>query len=608
MRRDLEQARRLELGLVKLRWLLVAYGVVQTLIQTADPGAPAFAVPLGGLLTAGLLLGNVLVARIARRAKDGRTLAWIGVLAFVLDSVVILGLVWVAAHEPSDPAWVMAYLLPIEGAMRYGMVGALAPLSVILLSEVGRELFLAARFPGYEFATPDVSFRVGMAAVIAVVSGMFAGSLRREAERASDRTAMAEEAAGRAEEAAGREAQAHRDLSAFHTAILAGVAAEDPAEGIQAITEAVGRELGCHALGVLLLEPVEGGGEQLVSAGVFGDPGYGRGTRFVGGAEPFDAGPGFSRPSLHTDPAEAVVPLRSGDTVIGILHEKGATPGSIDRDRLLLLGRLADQVSLVIQAARLRSRQEEMLIRLRELDELKSDFVAITSHELRTPLTAVRGFVDALRRRQQELSPEEVQEYLAIIHIQTDRLIRLVEDLLLISRIEAGKLSFVPEPVQTAELLISTRQGLGDLAERVMVIEEPGMPTELVADPQRLVQVLTNLLMNALKFSPPDKPVHLAAGSYSTGTVTFAVRDRGPGIPPGELDLIFDRFHQSESSAAHSEGAGLGLYIARQLTEAMGGWIAVESAPGHGATFTVTIPTSRTLEVPAPLSGAGRAG
>ena len=601
MRRDIEQARRLELGLVKLRWLLAAYGLVQTLIETADPGTPAFALPLGGLLTAGLLLGNIFVARIARRAKDDRTLGWIGVLAFVLDSVVILGLVWVASHAPSDPAWVMAYLLPIEGAIRYGMAGALAPLSVILLSELGRELFLTTEFPRYEFATPDVSFRVGMAAVVAVVSGMFAGSLRREAERASERTAMAEEAAG-------REAQAQRDLSAFHTAILAGVAAEDPAEGIQAITEAVGRELGCEALGVLLLEPGEGGGEQLVSAGVFGDPGYGRGTRFVGGTEPFNTGPGFSRPSLQDDPAEAVVPLRAGEMVIGILHEKGTTPGSIDRDRLLLLGRLADQVSLVIQAARLRARQEEMLIRLRELDELKSDFVAITSHELRTPLTAVQGFVDVLRRRHQELDPEEVQEYLAIIHVQTDRLIRLVEDLLLISRIEAGKLTFVPESVRITELLTGVCQGLGDLAERVVVIEETGTPTELVADPQRLVQVLTNLLMNALKFSAPDKKVHLAAGSYSTGTVTFAVRDMGPGIPATELDIIFDRFHQSGSSSAHSEGAGLGLYIARQLTEAMGGWIAVESAPGHGATFTVTIPTSRNLEAPAPLSGAGRAG
>jgi signal transduction histidine kinase len=608
MRRDLEKARRLELGLVRLRWLLVAYGLVQTLIETADPGAPAFAVPLGGVLTAGLFMSNILVARIARRAEDGRTLGWIGVLAFILDSVVVLGLVWVASHTPSDPGWVIAYLLPIEGAIRYGMAGALAPLSVILLSELGRELFLAAEFPRYEFATPDVSFRVGMAAVVAVVSGMFAGSLRREAQRASERTAMAEEAARLAEEAARREAQAQRDLSAFHTAILAGVAAEDPAEGIQAITEAVGRELGCEALGVLLLEPGEGGGEQLVSAGVFGDPGYSRGTRFVSGAEPFKAGPGFTRPSLREDPAEAVVPLRADDTVIGILHEKRSTPGSIDRDRLLLLGRLADQVSLVIQAARLRSRQEEMLTRLRELDELKSDFVAITSHELRTPLTAVRGFVDALRRRHQELGPEEVQEYLSIIHAQTDRLIRLVEDLLLISRIGAGKLTFVPEPVRTTELLSGVRQGLGDLADRVVVIEEPGTPAELVADPQRLMQVLTNLLMNALKFSPPDKPVHLAAGSYSTGTVTFAVRDRGPGIPPAELDLIFDRFHQSGSSAAHSEGAGLGLYIARQLTEAMGGWITVESAPGHGATFTVTIPSSRTLEAPAPLSGAGRAG
>jgi signal transduction histidine kinase len=294
--------------------------------------------------------------------------------------------------------------------------------------------------------------------------------------------------------------------------------------------------------------------------------------------------------------------------VIGILHERGTEAGSIDRERLLQLGRLADQVSLVVQAARLRAKQEEMLIRLRELDELKSDFVAITSHELRTPLTAVRGFVDALRRRHAELSVEEVQEYLTIIHVQTDRLIRLVEDLLLISRIEAGKLTFMPHPVNTDNLLTEACQGLGELGARVETLVEPGAPSELVVDGQRLIQVLTNLLMNAIKFSPPATMVQLRVESRSPGTVTFAVRDRGPGISSEERDAIFDRFHQSESSAAHSEGAGLGLYIARQLTEAMGGWITLESEPGDGATFIVTIPTTRNLEVPAPLSGAGRAG
>jgi signal transduction histidine kinase len=300
--------------------------------------------------------------------------------------------------------------------------------------------------------------------------------------------------------------------------------------------------------------------------------------------------------------------LRAGDEVIGILHERANEPGSIDRERLLQIGRLADQVSLVVQAARLRARQEEMLVRLRELDELKSDFVAITSHELRTPLTAVRGFVDALRRRHAELSVEEVQEYLMIIHVQTDRLIRLVEDLLLISRIEAGKLTFMPHPVNTESLLIEARQSLGELGDRVEAVTEPGAPADLIVDGQRLIQVLTNLLMNAIKFSPPRTPVQLRVGSRSEGTVTFAVHDEGPGVSPEEREVIFDRFHQTESSAAHSEGAGLGLYIARQLTEAMGGRIALESELGHGATFTITIPTARTLEVPAPLSGAGRAG
>ena len=158
--------------------------------------------------------------------------------------------------------------------------------------------------------------------------------------------------------------------------------------------------------------------------------------------------------------------------------------------------------------------------------------------------------------------------------------------------------------------LIGIRPGEGAFVREVSVetLVEPLAPSELVVDGQRLIQVLTNLLMNAIKFSPPATMVQLRVESRSPGTVTFAVRDRGPGVSPEERDAIFDRFHQSESSAAHSEGAGLGLYIARQLTEAMGGWITLESEPGDGATFIVTIPTTRNLEVPAPLSGAGRAG
>jgi signal transduction histidine kinase len=597
----------MELALVRVRWLLVAYGIVQTLVERVELNPPPHAFAIGVFLTIGLLLSNAFFARFVRQARRPSDVRWVGVVAFLLDTVVILEWVWVAAHKPSDPAWVMAYLLPIEGALRYGVFGAFAPIPVLLVSEIARESYLVQEFPGYHFVGPAVAFRVGMAAVIALVAGVFADSLRREADHAAERTVVAEESAERAEEAARREAEARRDLSAFHTAILAGVASEDPAAGIQAIAEAVGREIECDALGVLLLEHGVGGSEELVAAGVYGDPGYLRGTRFTSGSEPFASRDDLSRPSLHADPAEAVVPLRTEGVVIGVLHERANEPGSIDRERLLLIGRLADQVSLVVQAARLRARQEEMLVRLRELDEMKSDFVAMTSHELRTPLTAVRGFVDLLRRRHDEFTTAEVQEYLTIIRGQTDRLTRLVEDLLLISRIEAGKLTFMPQLAETEAILHEAIQGMGDLGTRIEVVMDPAAPAELVVDAQRLIQVLTNLLMNALKFSPLDTVVTLRVHARAPGTITFAVHDRGPGIEPDELQVIFDRFHQVESSAAHSEGAGLGLYIARQLVDAMGGWIEVESEPGLGATFSVTIPRSRALEAPAPLSGAGRA-
>jgi len=605
VRQDLEQARRLELQLARLRWVGAGFAALVAIVEALrDSGTRPLAGPFAGALAVALLIGNALVVVGAHRAATPRQIRALGVLAFALDSVVALGLVWVTTRAPADPSWVIAYLLPLEGAVRYGVVGALAPIPLILVSEVVREAWLDSSFALYGFEVTAVAFRVGMAAVIATVAGLFASSMRREAERARERTRLAVDETLRAEAAARNETEARRDLVAFHTAILAGVAATDPAEGIQAIAEAVGREMGCEALGILLVEPADVGADRLVAAGVWGTPGYERGTRFVQGTGPIDLEE-LSRPELRSDPPEAVVPLRSGGEIIGILHERSTE--ALGRERLLLLGRLADQISLVVQAGSLRIHQEETLRRLRELDEMKSDFVAITSHELRTPLSAIRGFVDSLTRRMDQLEPEEAREFLEIIRLQTDRLIRLVEDLLLASRIEAGRLSLMPEAMPTSALLVHVRQGLGEAGDRVEIVDD-GMPEELVADAQRLTQILTNLLVNALRYAPPGTPVVLGAGERSPGTVTFTVADRGPGIAPEERERIFERFHQSESSSAHAEGAGLGLYIAKQLTEAMGGWISVDSTPGEGATFAVTIPSNRGLLVPAPLSGAGRSG
>jgi signal transduction histidine kinase len=605
--RDLNQGRRLERGLIALRWLVVVFGVVQTaLVLRDDVDSPGYAGPLGFSLVAALAVGNLLISMLADRAHDERQLHRVGMWAFLLDIVIVNGLIWATA-EPGNSVWAVAYILPLEGAVRFGLAGAIAPVVATLVSELLRESALSRAFLGQDYSTSAVAVRVGIQLVVGVVAGLMARSLQREAEKAGERARVAEEAAARAESAAQREAQARRELAALHTAILTGVAAEDIEEGLQSMADAVAHELQCDAFAVLLLDPDERALPVLIARGVHGDPGYQRGARFAADT-PLGEISATGRPVLHADPPEGIVPLRVGDESIGLLHERAAPGGSIDRERLLMLGRLADQIALVAQAARLRARREEMLRRLQELDEMKSDFVAITSHELRTPLAAIRGFVNTLRRRMPELSPAEMHEFLGIVDSQTDRLIRLVEDLLVVSRIEAGKLSLRAEEVELATFLDQTVRGIGESASRVIAWKEPGLPDTMTVDAQRLSQVLTNLLDNALKFSSADAPVEVRVSPDGPDQVSFAVIDRGSGIPRAEFDRIFDRFHQADPAGTRrSEGAGLGLYITKQLVTAMGGSVEVESEEGRGSTFTVTIPVFPLPRARVPLFGSARA-
>lgn len=212
-----------------------------------------------------------------------------------------------------------------------------------------------------------------------------------------------------------------------------------------------------------------------------------------------------------------------------------------------------------------------------------------------------------LRRRGSDLSVDQRDEYLGIVLTQTDRLIHLVEDLLVVSRVEAGKLSLEPTELDVRQLLEQVTSGLGETGAGVLIEEGPDAPVRMVADPNRLTQVLTNLVHNAIKFSPPGGTVVLRWRTPAEGTVAFDVIDRGPGVPESEVGRIFERFHQRESSLTHTEGFGLGLYISKLLTEAMGGWIDVTSAEGEGSTFTVTLPAARTLPVPARPSAPAHA-
>jgi two-component system phosphate regulon sensor histidine kinase PhoR len=223
---------------------------------------------------------------------------------------------------------------------------------------------------------------------------------------------------------------------------------------------------------------------------------------------------------------------------------------------------------------------------------MKSDFVAITSHELRTPLTAIRGFVKTMMRNADRLAPADMQDFLQIVDRQSHRLARLVEDLLMASKIEAGELSIAPEPVAPVSFLGNLLASFGEQADRIKLQMNGDAPDMIVLDPYRVEQILRNLLHNAMKFSPPGSPITLGA-EFADHTVMLSVTDVGVGIAPEEQAQVFERFHQAQDPMTReAEGAGLGLYITKRLVEAMGGTIELRSKLDEGSTFTICIPLS----------------
>ena len=600
-----DDARLLEQRLVVLRWIVAAFGAVQVGFAIRDRASdPTFVLPLGVALVVGLTVGNVAIAGAARKA-EGAPLEALGILSFALDALVILGLVWLTTDGPADPVWVVGYLIPLEGAARWGLPGAALGAAAFLAGQLLPEFGVAAASSAMKTSAPVIAFRAGMALVVGAVAGSFASVSRRQAAEAERRARDAEAAAARAEAAAAKEGQARGEVAAFHAAAIAEPDMDRLAPTLQPTVEAIAREVGCDALGILVRDRGSAGEVGFVAYGVYGDPGYLRGDRLFPASAPVAAA--ALEGAAVIAPPDAVVPMVVRGEIVGALHERSANGGGPDDERGELLRGLADQLGLVLESARLRADQAATVQRLRELDEMKSDFVAITSHELRTPLSGIRGFVDMLRRRGSDLTIDQRDEYLSIVLTQTDRLIRLVEDLLVVSRVEAGKLSLEPTEVEVRQLLEQVTNGLGEAAASVQIEEGTDAPVRMVADPNRLIQVLTNLVHNAVKFSPAGATVVLRWGTPAEGTVSFDVVDRGSGIPESEVGRVFERFHQRESSLTHTEGFGLGLYISKLLTQAMGGWIDVTSAVGEGSTFTVTLPSARTLPAPARPSAPAHA-
>jgi signal transduction histidine kinase len=247
---------------------------------------------------------------------------------------------------------------------------------------------------------------------------------------------------------------------------------------------------------------------------------------------------------------------------------------------------LADQAQRLEQLLRV---EHETVDELRELNRMKEEFVAIVSHELRTPVTALIGYAKTLQQDEFAGDTALRAEFLDRMERQGDRLLRLVENLLTVSRLESRRLPIAIARVSFSDVCRDVVEGLSAEADRIAVHLPADLPV-LHTDRQLLARVVQNLIDNALKYSPDGTACELGARAEGDAIV-FWVRDDGIGIPADQLARIFERFYQVDSSSTRTfRGAGLGLSLVADLLDHLGGAIDVFSTPGQGSTFTVTMP------------------
>jgi two-component system sensor histidine kinase KdpD len=520
-------------------------------------------------------------------------------LSMAFDFALLASFVVLYAFEAGTPARQLMLIGVVAGAIRYGMVGgivtALAYVPVAILFEARRsDLFHSG------FRTDYVTFQAGAGLIMASLVGWLVSRIHLERQnverRAEEAEELRDELGRRADllDAANRCARALNsslDLDEASTEFIrelrglvpfdrmAIVLAED---GVARVIATAGERADevmppGTALGLEdnLLAEVVSRGQTVVREDIAADPRYEEETKLL-------------ELGVRT---RIAAPLLAGARTIGLISVGRSKPRSFTEHEVELVGLLGRLAASAVQNIRAYESERRTVDELRRLSALRADFVSLVSHELRSPMAAVIGAARTLQVRWRELQPEQRDAFLALIGDETTRLAALVGDVLDSSRIDAGTFSYrfgdvdvsalVQESVATAAITQDEVPVTADIAPSVPAVR---------GDAQRLRQVLGNLIDNAVKYSPAGSPVQVRVGGLN-GNVTVSVRDEGAGIASQDQSLIFEKFGRV-SGGNTKPGTGLGLYIARSIVEAHGGSLAVASAQGRGATFTLTLPTA----------------
>jgi K+-sensing histidine kinase KdpD len=518
-------------------------------------------------------------------------------LSMAFDFSILASFVVLYAFEPGTPTRQLLLVGVVAGAIRYGMVGGIVTALAYVPVAIWFESRRSALFDTH-FRTDYVTFQVGAGLIMASLVGWLVSRIHVEREnverRAEEAEGLRDELGRRADllDAANRCARALNsslDLDEASTEFIrelrglvpfdrmAIVLAED---GVARVIATSGEQAAevmppGTVLGMEdnLLADVVSRSQTVVRGDMAADPRYAEEAQLV---------------ALGVR-SRVAAPLLAGARTIGLISVGRNEPNSFTDHEIELVGLLGRLAASAVQNIRAYESERRTVEELRRLSALRADFVSLVSHELRSPMAAVIGAARTLQARWRELQPEQREAFLALIGDETTRLASLVGDVLDTSRIDAGTFSYRFTDIDVGALVQDSVATAAIAQDEVPISAEiPAAVPVVRGDAQRLRQVLGNLIDNAVKYSPAGSPVQIRVSGVN-GNVSVAVRDEGLGITSEDQRLIFEKFGRV-SSGNTKPGTGLGLYIARSIAEAHGGSLAVASAQGRGATFTLTLP------------------
>jgi signal transduction histidine kinase len=576
--------------LVLLRAALVVVGAIAVALTDFPPSYEPWAWAVVGFFAAVTIFSGVLAA--VELGPVTRVRARILLLA--LDALVAIGFISVFSFETGEP-WRALYLIPIAAAaLRFGLVGGLVG-GVVM---TGATLVIDALGPGLQWRTAFARVLVGVLA--GLVIGRLRDTLNAEQSRAEARAAEAErlrdelghrvdvlETANRCARALGSSLELDEAFGAFIRELRGLVPFERTAivlvEGNTATTMATAGRGAGDVFPPGNSDPIEGSLLERVLDG-----------KIVVRRDLTDQDSPADEQLLALGlRSELVTPLLVGARTIGMLSLSRERPDAFSEDEVELVSLLGRLVATAVQNIRAYEAERRRVEELARLSQLRADFVSLVSHELRSPMAAVIGAARTLQDRWRMLNADQRESFLALIGDETARLAELVGDVLDTSRIEAGTFTYRFEEVDLGRIVDEAVDTAVLAQQEVPVVASVhGALPEIRGDRARLRQVLSNLIENAVKYSPEGGEVRVSAAA-ANGAVRIAVRDAGPGIPPDQQGRIFEKFGRVDVPGASKPGTGLGLFIARSIAEAHGGSLDVSSGADPGSTFTLTLPVGR---------------